>query len=211
MQKGVFWVCFFVFWWFCLFSLCFCAFVLKRCPRSQLSCNFWGFLWFCSPQKACLWNPCFLPIPVFFLFSFCLPFLCFLSINPFWKTCLFLVSFVFPPFLPFPFLMFACLFGTNFPKLLSFLAVYFSSVVLFLFSWCMFLPFCFYAGLVFGNILVIFMFLPCFLFCFQSMKKTLFSLPFWFFELSCLKGSLLFVCFMFLFLLFCGLCCLFAV
>ena len=57
--------------------------------------------------------------------------------------------------------MFACLFETNFPnipffkpKLLSLLAVYyFLLLFLFLFSWCMFQPFCFYVGFVFGILL----------------------------------------------------------
>ena len=66
--------------------------------------------------------------------------------------------------------MFDCFFETNFPnilflkpKLLSFLAASFSYVVLFLFSWCMFLPFCFNVGFVFGKYLVlIFCLVSCF-------------------------------------------------
>ena len=56
-------------------------------------------------------------------------------------------------FLPFHFLMFACFFETNFPKipflkpkLLSFLAVYLFFCCFCL--WCMFLPFCFYVSFV---------------------------------------------------------------
>ena len=80
-------------------------------------------------------------------------------------------------FLPFPFLMFACFFETNFPSTpfcnpsCFHFCFFFFLFFLFVFSWCMFLPFCFCVSFVFGNDLVLFMFLSCFLFCFQSMKK----------------------------------------
>ena len=62
--------------------------------------------------------------------------------------------------LPFPFLMFACLFETNFPNIpflnpscFHYWQFIFLLLFLFLFSWCMFQPFCFYVGFVFGILL----------------------------------------------------------
>ena len=110
-------------------------------------------------------------------------FLCFLSINPFLeKTLVGFLLFFFC--LPFPFLTFACLFETIFPnipflkpKFLSLLA-FFLLLFLFLFSWCMFQPFCFYVGFVLVFVLfcafVFFFCFSCFLFGFRSMKKSCF-------------------------------------
>ena len=155
------------------------------------------------PPKGLSLKSFFSPYSVFFFgFPFCLPFqnsifLCFLSINPHFEN---IISFGFILFfLPFPFLMFACFFGRNFPnipffkpRLLSFLAVFFFFLVFLLFSWCLFRL----SVSMLVLLLVIFLLclLSCFLFCFHSMKKKhCFSLQFWcFLKLSWLKGCLIF-------------------
>ena len=92
--------------------------------------------------------------------------------------------------------MFACFFETNFPnipffksRLLSFLVVVFVSAVVFAFVFMVYVSaFLFLCWLCFGNFLALFFYLSCFLFCFQSMKKTVFSLQFWcFFEAKLVK------------------------
>ena len=102
-------------------SLCFCASVLYTIARNGYFPEFLEvFCLFCShkrPVLNCLCSSYF----AFFFFCFCLPFqksiffFAFLSINPFLEKTLCGVSFVF--LLPFPFLMFACLFETNFPNI----------------------------------------------------------------------------------------------
>ena len=90
---------------------------------------------------------------------------------------------------PFPFLMFARLFETNFPnipflkpKLLSFFCCFVFVFMMYVSAFLFQCWFCFWYCLLF---------LSCFLFCFQSMKKTWFPLQFWcFFELCWLKGIL---------------------
>ena len=105
--------------------------------------------------------------------------------------------------LPFPLLMSAYLFATNFPDI-PFANPTCSNVWLFLvfllflfmLSCFMFLLFCFMLALF----LVCFPFVfVCFLFCCQTMKETLFPYNSSVFELCWLIGSL-FLCFMFLFL-----------
>ena len=175
MQKGVF--CLFFLFGGLVFSLFFL--VWKKAQKGYFPAILEFFLLLC-PQKACLQNPSFLPI----LFSFLVFllsslsklhfFLCFLSINPFWKTLIVLLSLSFF-FLPFPVLMFACFFQTNFPnipflkpKLLSFwLFVYFFCCFCFSFSCFMSLPFCFDAGFVFLYVLLcscLVLFVSCFAF-----------------------------------------------
>ena len=201
-------VFFFGFGGLVFFSLCFCAFVLYTVAQNGYFPAFLEvFCLFCSHKRPVL--NCFFS-SYFVLFASVFPFknpfssLLFVHQPLFRKDSLwgfFCFSFVFLLFffcLPFLGLMFACLFGTNFPntpflkpKLLSFLAVSFffccsrfcfhgvwfslsvSMLALFLVVFC----FCF-----------VFLFLSCFLFCFQSMKKV-FSLQFWcVFELCWLKG-----------------------
>ena len=177
MQKGLFLVCFF----FCFLVVLFfvaCVLVLVFCKKAQkgyFPAIFEGFLSILFPQKACLkvflfFLFCFLA----FVFPFKTPFypFAFWPSAPFWKTLIFLVSFFFF-FLPFPFLMFACFFQTNFPNipflksnLLSFLAVSFFTVVLvfvLVVYVSAFLFFCCYVGFVFG---VFFGFVLCFVFVF---------------------------------------------
>ena len=171
MPKGVFlyvlglqWFCFFF-----LVFLCFC-FVkkaqYKKGPKRLFSCNFRVFVLFCSPIR-----------PVFkFLLFFLFCFLFLILLSSLAKFHFFLFLFVHQPLFGniiifglfcfsfsclFPFLMFACFFETYFPnipflklKLLSFLAVLCLLLLLFLVSWCVFLPFCFYVGFVLGNFLV---------------------------------------------------------
>ena len=74
----------------------------------------------------------------------------------------------------------------------------------------MFLPLCFYVGFVFGNFLALFFCLSCFLFCFQSMKNTVFPAIVVFFEVKLVKCSLFFM-FNVIVLVFSFLCCLFAI
>ena len=180
MQKGVFLViCLVLVVWF-FFSLCFCAFVLYKIAQNGYFHAFLEVFCLLCSHKRPVFNCFFLPI---LFFCFCLPFqksifLCFVHEPLFRKDSLW-GFFWFFFCLPFPFLMFACLFETNFPnipflkrKLLSFLAVsFFLLLFLFLFSRCMFQPFCFYVGFVFVVLFCfVFLFLSCFLFCFQSMK-----------------------------------------
>ena len=175
--------------------------------------HFWRFFVYLFPQKACL------KLFIFFLFCF------FAFVFPF-KNPFSSLLFVHQPLLektlcgvllfffcsPFPFLMFACLFETNFPnipffkpKLLSLLAVYFFFCcscfyfhgVCFSLSVSMlalFWVFCFFFSFVP-------LFLSCCLFCSQSMKK-LFPMQFWcFFWVMLFKRVVcFFLCFMFLFL-----------
>ena len=187
MQKGVFFRHFFGFGGFVFLLsvfLCFCF--VQNSPKWLFSCIFRGFLSLLFPQKACL------KVVLFFLFCFILllsslskiHFLfAFYPSTPFYRRLF--VGFLFFFFcLPFPFLRFACLFDTNFPNipflksnLLSFLAVYLCILLfLFLFSLCMFQPFCFFIVmlalfLVFFVVLFCVLFVSSFLFCFQSMKK----------------------------------------
>ena len=180
----------------------------KTAQKRLFSCNFRVyFVYFVPPKMVIFFLFCFLS-----LFSFCLPFqnsngfLCFLSINPFLDKTL-CGGFFCLSFLSFPFLMFASFFETHFlasPFETHVAFVFgifcFLLLFLFLFSWCMFLPFCFDVGFIF----VMFLF---FLFCFQTMK-TLFSLKFYcfchvgfkvvyFFSISCFCFCLFFLCCLF--------------
>ena len=147
------WVLVVLFFGFPVF-LCFCF--VHNSPKWLYSCIFRGFLFILFPQKACLKLFLFF---LFFFLCFCLPF----------QKSIFSVLFVHQPLFrkdslwvficfSFPVLMFACLFETNFPDILfknpscsQYWQFIFSSVVLvFLFSWCMFEPFCFYVGFVVG-------------------------------------------------------------
>ena len=140
MQKGVFFCHFLGFGGFVfLFSVFLCFCFVQNSPKMVIFLQFLEvFCLFCSHKRPVL--NCFFS-SYFVFFCFCLPF----------QKSIFSLLFVHQPLfttdslwgfffffcLPFPFLMFACLFETNFPnipflkpKLLSFLAVYFSSVVL---------------------------------------------------------------------------------
>ena len=167
--KRCFWYVFFLVV-VCVFSLCFALLFCKKAQKGYFPAILEVFFLFCSPNR-----PVFKVLPFFpfcFFFPFCLPF----------QNSVFSLLFVHQPlfgffggailflfFLPFPFLMFACLFQTNFPnisflkpKLLScWLFIYFFCCLL---LWCMFLPFCFYAGFVFGMFFFCYCFVSCFAF-----------------------------------------------
>ena len=89
--------------------------------------------------------------------------------------------------------MFACFFETNFsnipflnPGCFHFWLVIFLLLFLFLFSWCMFLPFCFYVGFVFGNFLALFFVLFLVLLSVYE-KNTVFPAILVFFEVKLVK------------------------
>ena len=200
--KKVFFGSFFGFWWFCIFvSLCFCAFALYTIAQNGYSPAFLEvFRLFCSHKRP-VFN-CF--FSSYFVFvCFCLSFqksifsLLFVH-QPLFRKAYLWGFFCFSFACPFPFLMFACLLETNFPiipflkpKLFSFLAVYFFFCcscfcvhgVCFSLSVSMLALF-----LVFLCVCSVFLFLSCFLFCFQSMKKLFFPAILVFFELCWLKG-----------------------
>ena len=191
MQKGYFFVCFSVVWWFC-FSLCFEFFVWKNNKKGYFPAILESFFFFVSPKGLSL-KSLFSSYSVFFsgcpfVFPFKTPFfLCFLSINPvYWKTLIFLVSLSFF-FLPFPFLMFACLFQTTFltshfwnPSCFHFGCLFIFSVVfvfVFMFHVSAFL---FWCWLCFWYVLFLFLSCFCFVSCFAftDYEKTLFTLQF---------------------------------
>ena len=134
-KKVFFCLCFLLFfWWFCFFFVCFIL-CLEEKTKKAIFLQFQSILLF-SPQRLVFKILLFFLFCFLFWFSFCLPFQnsiffsAFCPSTPFWKALIFLVSLSFF-FLPFPFLMFACFFQTNFPnipflkpKLLSFLVVY---------------------------------------------------------------------------------------
>ena len=124
------------FWCFVFFLF---VFALEKAPKRLFSCNFRGFS-FLFPQKLLL----------FFLFCFS-P--CFPVVSPFKIPSIFFlfcpstlfgkhiwgVSFIFP-YLPFPLLMFACFFETDFPNIFFFKTDLFSFLVV---SFLLFLLFVF--------------------------------------------------------------------
>ena len=204
--KGCFFGMFFVFWCFCFllpvfWFLCF----VKKAQKGYFPAVLEVFCLFCSHKRPAL--KCFISSYfVFFLllssfstihfYIFCCP------STTFWKTLMFLVSFFFF-FLPFPFLMFACFFQTNFPNIpfseIQFVFVFgcfFFLLVVLVFVFIVyvlaFLFFCCYVGFVFGVFLLFcFVFLSLFFFLvlLSVSEKRLFSLQFWcFFELCWLKG-----------------------
>ena len=155
MQKGLFLVCFFFFLHFGGFVFCCLCFVLvfcKKAPKGYFPAILEVFCLFCShkrPVLKCFFSSYFVFLllsslsKIHFLFAF-------YPSTPFYRR-LFVGFLSFSFCLPFPFLRFACLSDTNFPNipflksnLLSFLAVsFFFLLFLFLFSLCMFQPFCF--------------------------------------------------------------------
>ena len=179
-------------------SLCFCAFALFKIAQNGYFPAFLEvFCLFCSHKRPVL-KCFFLPILFFLLLSSLqksIVLFAFCPSTPFYKRLF--VGFLFFFFcLPFPFLRFACLFDTNLPNIpflkpnsFSFLAVSFFLLLLFLFSLCMFQPFCFYVGFVYFFVLFCVLLLSSFLFCFQSMKQAVFlAILVFFFELCWLKG-----------------------
>ena len=147
--KGCFFgMFFFVFWCFCFllpvfWFLCF----VKKAQKGYFPAIFKVFCLFCSHKRPAL--KCFISsyFVFFLLLSFfsTIHFYIFCCPTTFWKTLMFLVSFFFF-FLPFPFLMFACFFQTNFPNFpffeIQFVFVFgcffFLLLLLVLFSLCMF-------------------------------------------------------------------------
>ena len=171
--------------------LCFCF--VHNSPKWLFSWSFRGFLSILFPQKACLK---LLFSSYFVLCAFVFPFkksiFAFVHQPLFRKDSLWGFLF-FWICLPFPFLMFAWLFETNFPnipflkpKLLSCLAI---SFLFFCCSCVCFHGVCVSLSvsmlalfLVFSCFCSVFWFLSCFLFCFQTMKKSCFpcnSAVFW--------------------------------
>ena len=204
----------------CVLVLCF----VKKASKRLVSCNFRGFVSILFPQKACL------KVFLFFLFCFfcfCLPFqnsilsLCFLAISPFLENINIFGFFLFL-FLVFPFLMFACFFQTNFPNipflksnLLSFLAVSFFLLFLFLFWLCVcfslsvFLLLCWLCFWCFFGFCFVFCF--CLLSCFGSSlwkKKAVFPAILVFFWVLLVKRVVWFYVLCFCSCLF-VLCCFF--
>ena len=167
-----------------------CVLVLVFCKKAQqgyFPAVLEVFCLFCSHKRPAL--KCFISSYFVFFFAFVFlfnnPFLyVFCASTTFWKTLMFLVSFFFF-FLPFPFLMFACFFQTNFPNIpffeiqfaLVFGCFFFLLLLLFLFSFYMFQPFCFFVVMLALFLVFFFCFVLrfclyySFLFCFQSMKK----------------------------------------
>ena len=163
MQQGFFLVRFFCFLVVLFFVACVLVLVFcKKAQKGYFPAILEVFCLFCSPKRPVFKILFFFLFCFLFWFSFCIPFqnsilsLCFLAISPFLENINIFGFFI--CFLFFPFLMFACFIQTNFPnipflkpKLLSFwLFIYFFCCFCFLFSYFMFLPFCFDVGFVFG-------------------------------------------------------------
>ena len=194
MQERVF--LFVSFWalWFFLFVFLFC---LEKAPQKAI---FLQFIFF--PKRPVfkiiiffLFFPCF---PFVFLFQNSIIFLCFLSINPFLEKIFvwFLLSLF---LLPFPFLMFASFFETNFsnipflkPTLLSFWALYFFFCCFYFCFHGVCVPFCFYVGFVFG-MFFFFWFVSCF--AFRLWKEHCFPCSSSDFKSCWLKGGFSVSCF----------------
>ena len=114
--------------------------------------------------------------------------------------------------LPFPFLMFACLFETNFPNIpfLNPSCFHYWQFVFFFCCSCFFVFMVYVSAFLFPCWLCFWYFVVfhlCFCFClvacfaFSLWKKQLFSLQFWcFYWVMLLKRVVCFLCFMFLFL-----------
>ena len=163
----------------CVFVLVFC----KKAPKGYFPAILEVFCLFCSPKRPVFKILLFFLFCFFSGFPFVFPFktpfypFAFWPSAPFWKTLIFLVSLSFL-FLPFPFLMFACFFQTNFPtipflkpKLLSFwLFIYFICCSCFCFH-CV----CFSLS-VFMLALFLVFFCFCFVFCFCLLSCFAFSL-----------------------------------
>ena len=131
MQKAVFLVCFLVVLFF------FSSVFLCLCPKKAIFLRFERFFYFCSPKGLSL-KSFFSSYSVFFFgFPFSRSYFSLLFVHqPLFRKHYYFGFLSFFFFLPFPFQMFACFFETNFPnipffkpRLLSFLAGYFSVVV----------------------------------------------------------------------------------
>ena len=137
-----------------------------------------GFLYFVPPQRPVI-KSFFFPRLffsfVFLLYSLSKSHFCFCPSTPSWKNLFFgLFRFCFA----FSFGNVCLFIETHFlnvpfkPKLFPYLTIYLFVLFLFLFSWCMFLPFGLF-GFVFDMCLICFLlFLFCFLICFQNKKYT---------------------------------------
>ena len=174
-----------------VFSL-FLFFLGKKAPKRLVSCNFRGFSSFVPPKGLSL-KSFSSSYSVFPCFAFLLPqnsifFLCVLSINPLLENILFWQVF-FYHYLTSPLLMFCLFFERNIPNihhlktnLLSFSAIYFTIVFIFVFMFCN-SAFLFYVGFVFGYVFLLLLFsvVVLFLVCFQTMKNIGFPalLVFW--------------------------------
>ena len=138
-KKVFFWYVF-GFWVVLFFFSVFLCFCFEKGPKRLFSCNFRVFLFYSVPPTGLSLKSVFFSsysVFLFFLSSlvkihFSFPFC---PSTPFWEHS-YLGFLLFFFLLPFPFLMFACFFETNFPnipfwkpKLLSFLAVSLSYVV----------------------------------------------------------------------------------
>ena len=190
--KGFFWgMFFFAFWWFCFFVAC--VFVLvfcKKAPKGYFPAILEVFCLFCSPKRPvlkCFFSSFSVFFPGFpFFFPFKIPFfslffvhqplfgkdslwgflLSFYFVFSFLNVCFFVWSnFLTSPFwTPSCFCFFFCIFSV------VFVFVFMVYVSAFLFwCWLCFVMFLFCFDFVFVWFLV---------FCFRTMKKTLFSLQF---------------------------------
>ena len=174
MQKGVFLFVFLLFGGFVFFCVFF--FCLEKNPKGYFPAILEFFFLFCVPKRPVFKILLFFLFCFLFWFSFCLPFqnsiffFAFCPSTPFWKTLIFWVSLSFF-FLPFPFLMFACFFQTNFPNI-PFLKPKLLSFWLFIYFFCCFC-FCFHVSCFCLSVLMLALFLVCFIlflscFCFVS-------------------------------------------
>ena len=146
-----------------LFPLCFCSLFWNKRPPKTFSCNYKLFFLVCSPERPVFKILLFFLFCVFPCFPFVFPpklssfFFAFYPSTPFWEDY-FGGGFFFLFFAAFPLLFLLVslkqtFLTSPFWNLSSFhfsFCIFFSSAVFALFSWCIFLPFCFYVGFVFG-------------------------------------------------------------
>ena len=195
--------------WFLCF-LCFCLYTIAR--NDYFPAFLEVFCLFCSHKRPVL-NCFFSSHFVFFAFVFPFknPFSSLRFVHqPLFKKRLFVGFLLFFFCLPFPFLMFACLFETNFPNIpfcYPSCFHYWQFICFFCCSCVCFHGVCFslYASML-ALFLVFCCFHLCFCFCLVAcfafnLWKTLFSLQFWCFcWVMLLKRVVCFYAFMFLFL-----------
>ena len=159
-KKVFFWYVFLLFGGFvCLLAVFSCLCFVKRPQKGYSPAILEVFCLFCSPKRPVFEILLFFLFCFFsgfpFVFPFKNPFFAFYPSNSFLQKALCRVSFSFSFCLPFPFLRFACLFDANFPNIplvetqfaFVFGCLCFSVVLVccccFVFSLCMFQPFCF--------------------------------------------------------------------
>ena len=189
-----------------------CLWFVKKARKGYFPAILQVFVYFVPPKGLSL-KSFFSSYSVFFFgFPFVFPFktpfypFAFWPSAPFWRTLIFLFfkSFF---FLPFPFLMFACLFQTNFPNI-PFLKPKLLSFWLFIYFFCCFC-FCSHISCFCLSVLMLALFLVCFIcYCLvlvlflvllsQTMKKHGFPCNYSVFSHAGYKVVLYFFSFMFL-------------